>query len=91
MASRVDLEAQKGEIISATTDAAGRYLALEMGDSTSLVDTVRIVVKGLAAGSYSISRGGRTETRTFSDPVVLEWPLKESSGIVLQRTAGDGR
>ncbi len=86
MESRVDLEAEKGEIISATADTSGRYVALEMGDSTSLVEEVRVVVKGLQPGSYSIAYGARKETRSISDTVILEWPLKESRSIVVQRT-----
>jgi hypothetical protein len=88
--TRIDVEAEKGEIVSATTDTSGRSLALEMADSTSLVTTSRIIVKGLAPGRYSVSIGNKSETRAVSDALTLEWPLREASRITIERT-GEAR
>lgn len=82
---RLDVEAQKGEIVSATIDDSGRSLAIEVADSTSLVVAGRIVVKGLAPGRYTISYGKRKETRTVSDSLSLEWNLKESREVTIVR------
>jgi len=71
-------------------DASGRSLALEMADSTSLVTTSRIIIKGLAPGRYSISYGKKSETRTVSDALSLEWPLREASRVTIERT-GEAR
>ncbi|MBP1598633.1 MAG: hypothetical protein H6Q05_4010 [Acidobacteria bacterium] len=79
--SRIDVEAEKGEILRATSDASGRSLALEMADSTSLAEAARIVIAGLAPGRYSVSYGTRTETRTVDNTLVLEWPLREAKGV----------
>jgi hypothetical protein len=76
---KVDVEAQKGEIVSAALEDSGSSLTLNMADSTSLVTTVRIVVKGLAPGQYTISYGNRKETRSATDSLILEWPLKTSA------------
>ena len=83
--SRVDVEAEKGEILRATIDTSGRSLALEMADSTSLANTARILVTGLAPGRYSVSIGTSTETRTVGDTLVLEWPLRDAKGFRIER------
>jgi hypothetical protein len=87
--SRVDIEAEKGEIVSATIDASGRSLAVEIADSTSLVTAGRIIVRGLAPGRYSVSYGNRRETRSVSDSLALEWSLRDAGGVMIERI-GDG-
>ena len=83
---RLDVEAEKGGIVSAAIDASGRSLALEMADSTALVATGRIIVKGLAPGRYTISYGKKQEIRTVSEALALEWSLKESREIKIVRS-----
>jgi hypothetical protein len=83
---RLDVEAEKGEIVSATIDTSGRSLALEMTDSTALVATGRIIVRGLAPGRYTISFGKKQEIRTVSEALALEWSLKESREIKIARS-----
>jgi hypothetical protein len=87
--TRIDVEAEKGEIVSATADASGHFLTLEMADSTSLVTTTRIIVKGLVPGRYSISYGNKSETRAVSGALTLEWPLREAGRVTIERT-GEG-
>jgi len=83
--SRVDVEAEKGEIVSATFDSSGSSLALEMTDSTKLVTTGRIIVRGLAPGRYSVAYGNRREIHTVSDALTLEWPLEEAGRVAIER------
>jgi len=82
---KLDVEAQKGEIISATLENSGSSLTLNMADSTSLVTTIRIVVKGLPPGQYTISCGNRKETRSATDSIILEWPLKASGQASIKK------
>jgi hypothetical protein len=84
--SRIDIEAERGEIESATVDASGRSLTLEMGDSTGLIHSSQVLIKGLAPGEYQISYGVRTEARPADAAgMILEWPLQESARIVIER------
>ena len=82
---KIDLEALKGEIVSATLEDAGRSLTLNMADPTSLVADVRIVVRGLPPGQYTISSGSRKSTQAVTDALVLEWPLADSARATVTR------
>ncbi len=82
---KVDVEAQKGEILSAILEDSGRLLTLEMGDSTSLLDNVRMVVKGMPPGQYTVSYGPRKESLIAKDSLTLEWPLKASAQAVIRK------
>jgi hypothetical protein len=84
--SQVDVEAEKGEIVTATIDTARSVLALEIADSTQLVTAGRIIVRGLAPGRYSITYGNQRETHTVSDALTLEWPLGEGGRVAIERT-----
>jgi len=84
--SGLDVEAETGEIASATVDASAQSLALEMTDSTSWVKTVRIVVRGLSTGRYSVTRGRSRESIDVSGPITLEWPMAEAATVVIERT-----
>lgn len=79
--SRVDIEAEKGEIVTAAIDSAGGSLVIEAADSTGLVAAGRVVVRGLVPGRYSVTYGKRREIRAVSGALVLEWPLREAGKI----------
>ncbi len=82
----LDIEAQKGEIVSATISASGtRLLILELADSTSLVTMGRVIVRGLVPGRYSISYGNRKEVRAVSGELAMEWSLKEAAEVRIER------
>jgi hypothetical protein len=84
--SRIDIETEKGELESAAVDASGRSMILEMADSTGLIHSYRVLIKGLAPGQYQISYGVRTEARLADAAgMILEWPLQESARIVIER------
>jgi len=79
------VEAQRGEIVSATYAPSENSLTLNVGDSTSLATTARIVVKGLPAGQYTISYGNRKERRSATGLLILEWPLKASGRVAITK------
>jgi hypothetical protein len=87
--SRVDIEAEKGEIVSAVEDAAARTLAVELSDSTGLVSSVRVVLRGLRPGRYSVTIGRGTDTRTVTGALTLEWPLSQSPAATLHLLGSD--
>lgn len=79
--SRIDIEAERGEIVTATIDSAGGSLVIEAADSTGLVTAGRIVVRGLAPGRYSVAYGKRREAHAVSGALTLQWPLAEAGKI----------
>jgi hypothetical protein len=80
---KLDLEAQKGEIVSATLETPGNNLIVKMADSTALATTVRVVVKGLPPGRYTITYGNSKETVSATDALILEWPLAAASQVAV--------
>jgi hypothetical protein len=82
---KLDVEAQKGEIVSATLEVSSGSLTLAMADSTSLSPGARVVITGLAPGKYSVSYGSQKTTQSVKDSLILEWSLKDSARAVIRR------
>jgi hypothetical protein len=89
--SRIDVESEKGELVAATLDGSSRSLALELTDSTGLVSSARVTVRGLTRGRYTITTGKRSESRTVTDALTLEWSLRDSPAVTIAPEIGAGR
>jgi hypothetical protein len=81
---KIDIEALRGEIGSAILEASGRSLELHVADSTALVASAEIVIKGLLPGSYMISIGKTKEVRNVADSLKLVWPIRDAPRIKVE-------
>lgn len=77
----IDLEAVQGEIQSLVFDRSDHALELQMTDSTHLVDTAVIIVKGLDEGDYRVTFGNLTSILHNSGSMELTVPMHEAGRI----------
>jgi hypothetical protein len=73
--AKIDVEAAKGELKSVALDKTAGVLELEAADTTGLVTSAEIVVKGLEKGEYRIVRGSSIEIRSVSGDLNVALPL----------------
>ena len=85
VAAGIDIEAAAGEIAAAGLADSGE-LRLEMADTTGLVGTVRLAVRGLPRGAYDITLPGRTFRRDVADTLTLDLPLDQAHNIRIRKT-----
>jgi hypothetical protein len=65
---------------------AGR-LTLQMADSTGLVKTAILVIKGLQPGAYEVRSGATAERRDVKDALTLTMPMAQAKNISIQHLA----
>ena len=82
---KIDIEAIKGEIKSIIFDRFDHSFELQMTDSTQLVDTAEIIIKGLDKGDYKIAYGKSTKTLPVSDSLKLTIPISEAAKIKIEK------
>jgi len=73
--ARIDIEATKGELKSVVLDKTAGVLELETTDTTGLVTSAEVVIKGLEKGEYRIVRGSSIEIRSVSGDLNVALPL----------------
>ncbi len=85
MAEGVDVEAHSGEIREATLDLGSGNVSLRMADSTGLVTTVHVTVRGLEPGSYAVEHGGSSSDHDVRGPLELEVPMAEAAQLEIRK------
>jgi hypothetical protein len=85
VAQGIDVKAQTGEIVSALLDREGKKVRLEMSDSTGLVETIHLEIRGLRAGDYEVGYRDATERRTVTDVLRLALPADRAEVIRIER------
>jgi len=82
---RIEIEASTGEIACAVFNKKAGSLGLELTDSTGLVKTVRLTVKGLQVGDYEVRFEGGAERRNVKDILNLELPINQAKAINIRK------
>ena len=85
VAQRIDLEASAGEISSVALNQKDGSLNLQIADSTGLVKTVTLSIKGLQAGDYEMGFAGASERRSVKGALNLALPLEKAKSISIRR------
>ncbi len=85
VSDRIDIEASTGEITQAAWNKQAGLLTLEMADSTGLVRSVNLAVKGLQPGIYEIRRASTAERREVKEILSLALPLSQAKSIAIRR------
>jgi len=81
VAERIDIDVAAGEIASAALNPRAGSLDIRLTDSTGLVKTARLAVKGLQAGDYEVGFDGGAERRRVKDTLALEVPFEQAKEI----------
>ena len=85
MDKKLDIEAIKGEIQSVIFDRGNLTLELKVTDSTQLVNSAEISVKGLDQGDYQISYCKSRQILTYSGGLTFNVPIKEAGRIKIKK------
>ena len=85
VAKEVDVEAVQGEIKALTLFKADDSLELEMEDSTGLVKTVQVKIKGLREGDYRVTYGNSTEKYRNLGMLELAVPIDQAGRIMIAK------
>ncbi len=82
---KIDIEAAQGEIDQVTMSDGGTQWVLRLSDSTGLVKTAELEMRGLDQGTYLIGYGGSTERKVISDVLELSLPIADAKLIRIER------
>lgn len=82
---KVDVEATRGELNHVSWDGAKKSLELEMEDSTGLVRTVAVTVRGLEKGEYKISYMGGGKSASSNGTMEFELPIRGAKRITVAK------
>jgi hypothetical protein len=85
VADRLDIEAMTGEITRAAFSRQSARLTLQMADSTGLVKTVNLTIKGLQPGVYEVRHGTAASRRDVKETLTLDLPLAQAKAINIQK------
>jgi hypothetical protein len=85
VAAGLDVEVRAGEIARASFRPKDGRLSLELADSTGLVRTARLTIRGLSAGDYDVGTAAGAERRAVADLLELERPMAEAADILIAR------
>ncbi len=85
MTQKIDIEAAQGEIDQVTMSDGGTQWVLRLSDSTGLVKTAELEMRGLDQGTYLIGYGGSTERKVISDVLELSLPIADAKLIRIER------
>ncbi|HWG59190.1 MAG TPA: DUF5695 domain-containing protein [Candidatus Acidoferrales bacterium] len=83
--AKIDLEATQGELNQVRFDSARHLLELQMGDSTGLVKTAAIAVRGLPSGKYKISRGKSPQSVAEGGVLEIQAPMADARRLTIER------
>jgi hypothetical protein len=85
VAEKIDLEAASGEFEKVTLRTGGAGLQIQMGDSTGLVKTAQVTIRGLPSGNYEVRHAGRSERIPVTDVMRLRVPMSAAEQIAIRR------
>lgn len=81
----IDIEMATGEIQAVAHRQPDRYLEIQTGDSTGIVRTVNLAVRGLPQGPYKVSTAHYASQVKVTDTLDLSFPLAEAKVITIER------
>ena len=79
----INIEAVKGEIQTLVFSPDKHFLELKMDDSTGLVDSAAVKIRGLAPGRYELGYGGSSRELEISGSFTLDIPMSAAVRIIL--------
>ncbi|HXS97441.1 MAG TPA: DUF5695 domain-containing protein [Candidatus Limnocylindrales bacterium] len=85
VAEKIDLNAATGEFEQVTLRGGGSGLQLQMGDSTGLVKTAQVTIRGLQQGNYEVRHSGKSEHMPVTDVMTLRLPMAAAAQIAVRR------
>ncbi len=85
VAEKIDLNAASGEFEKVALRGGGTELLVRMGDSTGLVKTAQVTIRGLPAGNYEVRHAGRPERMAVTDAMTLRVPMAAAGQIAIRR------
>lgn len=85
VADRIDIEASTGEITRAALSRQAGSLTLQLADSTGLVKTAGLTIKGLQPGVYEVRYGTAAARRDVKETLELELPLAQAKTVSIRR------
>jgi len=84
-AEKTDLAASSGEFERVVLVRGGASLRLQMGDSTGLVKTARLEIRGLQPGRYEVRYPGKSEHRDVAGALRIAAPMSAAGRIEIRR------
>jgi hypothetical protein len=88
-AAGIDIEAAAGEISWAALNTESGALDLELADSTDLVKTVLLTVRGLRPGEYEAGYEGSPARHIVKDILTLGLPFEKAKAVCIRRASED--
>ncbi|HET7840941.1 MAG TPA: DUF5695 domain-containing protein, partial [Terriglobia bacterium] len=82
---KIDVEAGTGELKQVTLNQHDGSLEIQTGDSTGLVKTLSLTVRGLSKGEYTIATAAGTGRMTVTGDLELHYPIAKAETIRIQR------
>jgi hypothetical protein len=83
---KVDLSASSGEFEKVVFERGGSSLRMQMGDSTGLVKTARVQIRGLQRGTYEVRYSGKTDRVQVTDALSIQAPMTAAGRIDVRKT-----
>lgn len=83
--SKIDLEATQGELEQAALQENGRSMEIRVADSTGIVTTAQLTIRGVEAGSYRVTAGKVRRTLKSSGKLQLSLPISQARKIQIRR------
>lgn len=85
VAEKIDLNASSGEFQEVGLGADGVSLRLRMVDSTGVVRTANVSIRGIPAGTYAVRHSGGEERVTVADVLRVRAPIGGASDISVKK------
>jgi hypothetical protein len=82
---KINLEAAQGEVDQVTISDDGKQWELRLSDSTGVVKTAELEIKGLDKGEYLVRYGGSAKRMPVSDALKLSLPIADAKLIRIER------
>jgi hypothetical protein len=82
---KIDIETATGEIKLVTFKRDDGSLEIQTGDSTGIVKTVNLTVRGLAKGEYNVACATAKRRVTVTNTLELSLPSEEAGAITIEK------
>jgi hypothetical protein len=83
---KINLEAAQGEVDQVTISDDGKQWELRLSDSTGVVKTAELEIKGLDKGAYLIRYGDSADRKLVSDALKLSHPIADAKAIRIEKS-----
>jgi hypothetical protein len=82
---KIDLEAEQGEVDQVAMSDDAKWLELSLSDSTGVVKTAELEVRGLDKGEYLVRYGSSANRMPVSNAIKLSLPIADAKLIRIER------